>query len=100
LTVGLLYYMLHSNKQDRNTEKEPTMLNTCKTIYAEDIEVDDELDLDGDEYGDNEYAIFNFAKVATKLDTYKHGEPWIILGTSQGSFEMPAGHTVKVKVQE
>lgn len=74
------------------------MIFTVKPVYVEDIEDGDELDLDGDEYGDNEYAMFGYAKVENKLDFYRDGDPWVVVSTSQGSFEMPAGHQVKVKV--
>ena len=76
------------------------MLFTCKTIFAEDLEVGDEIDADGDEYCDNEFAIFNYAKVLMRTDIYRHGEPWLLLRTNQGAFEVPGSHEIKVKVQE
>jgi len=77
-------------------------INICKDVLAEDIEPDFELDLDGDEYGDNEFAIFGYAVVLRRTEWYdaNTGEPWVTLYTSQGDFEMPAGHAVKVKVEE
>lgn len=74
------------------------MIDTCSTRYAEDIEIGDELDLDGDEYGDNENAVFGYATVSVRTDFYSSKEPWVRLVTSQGIFDMPAGHTVRVKV--
>lgn len=76
------------------------MIDTCKDKYAEDIEVGDELDLDGDEYGDNERAIYSYAVVLQRSDSYENKEPYVKLVTSQGEFTMPAGHFVKVKVNE
>lgn len=76
------------------------MIGTCKDHYAEDIEVGNELDLDGDEYGDNEDAIYGYAVVENRKDVYVSGDPWVILTTSQGVFHMPAGHLVKVKIVE
>lgn len=76
------------------------MIDTCKHVYAEDVEVGDELDLDGDEYGDNELAMFSFAKVDNKQDVYRNGDPWVVITTPQGRFEAPAGHRMKVKIAE
>jgi hypothetical protein len=76
------------------------MIDVCKDRYAEDIEVNDELDLDGDEYGDNEFAIFYYAVVTDRKDFYQNKESWITLTTSQGVFTMPGGHIVKVKVHD
>ncbi len=72
-------------------------VDTCKERYAEDIEIGDELDLDGDEYGDNESAIYGYALVMHRKDFYSAGDPWVVLNTSQGVFEFPAGHVLKVK---
>ena len=76
------------------------MIFMCKDIYAEDVEVGDELDFDGDEYCDNEFAIFGYAKVMDKGEFYQDKEPWVKLRTGQGTFEIPAGHMVRVKIQE
>lgn len=73
------------------------MIFTVKNVYVEELEVGNELDLDGDEYGDNEFAIFNYAKVLDLDDVYIDGDPWVYVRTSQGSFQMPSGHKVKVK---
>jgi hypothetical protein len=76
------------------------MVDSIKRRYAEDIEVGDELDLDGDEYGDNEDAIFGYAVVNCRTDSYVGRDPWVELETSQGIFRTPAGHKLKVKVPE
>jgi hypothetical protein len=76
------------------------MIDTTKYRYAEDLHVGDELDLDGDEYGDNENAIFGYAKVLRLKDSYTKGEPCILLVTTQGIFTVPAGHRMKVRVSE
>jgi hypothetical protein len=76
------------------------MISTCRDKYAEDIEVGDQLDLDGDEYADNEQAIYCYAGVLQRTDFYENKEPYVKLTTSQGEFTMPAGHVVKVKVDE
>lgn len=76
------------------------MIDVCKERYAEDIEIGDELDLDGDEYGDNENAMFGYALVNQRTDLYQDGEPWVQLTTSQGMIQMPAGHMVKVKIND
>jgi hypothetical protein len=74
------------------------MIDTCKPRYAEDINPQDELDLDGDEYCDNEKAIYSYATVLSRLDYYSQGEAWISFTTSQGVFEVPGSHKLKVKV--
>jgi hypothetical protein len=76
------------------------MIDVCKERYVEDVDINDELDLDGDEYGDNDRAIFGYALVLQRNDIYEDGEPWVTLITSQGMFRMPAGHQVKVKIEE
>ncbi len=78
------------------------MVDTTKETYAEDIEAGDELDFDNDEYADNEQAMFSFALVLAKHEWYDPGtkDPWVSLETSQGVFDMPAGHLVKLKVTE
>lgn len=76
------------------------MIDTTKERYAEDIEVGDELDLDGDEYGDNENAMFGYAEVHRRKDSYIGGDPCVLLITSQGTFTVPAGHLMKVKVPD
>jgi hypothetical protein len=76
------------------------MIATCKERYAEDVQVGDALDLDGDEYGDNENAVFDYAVVTDMQDFYKNREPWITFVTSQITFSAPAGHLVKVRVTE
>lgn len=74
----------------------------CKNTWAEDIEIGDELNLDGDEYGDNEQAIFGYAVVERKTEWWdgSTGFPWITLTTSQGEFEVPSSHVFKVKIEE
>ena len=74
------------------------MIDTTKERYAEDVEDGDELDLDGDEYGDNEKAMFGYAKVLRRKDSYLDGDPCVLLTTSQGTFTVPAGHLMKVRV--
>jgi hypothetical protein len=76
-------------------------IDTTKTILAEDVEAGFELDLDGDEYGDNELAVYGYATVERRSDWWdgQSGEPMVTLYTTQGEFEMPAGHTVKIRVQ-
>lgn len=77
------------------------MIDLVKEISAREIEVDDELDLDGDEYGDNEKAINGYALVLAYAEWYDDdNDPWVTIETTQGSFDMPAGHLVKVKVIE
>lgn len=76
------------------------MIDTTKSRYAEDVEVGDELDLDGDEYGDNEKAVYGYALVHRRKDSYISGEPCVLLITSQGTFTVPAGHKMKVKVAD
>lgn len=75
------------------------MIDTTKKRYAEDLDIGDELDLDGDEYGDNENATFGYAQLLRRKDSYIDGEPCVLLITSQGTFTVPAGHQMKVKVQ-
>ncbi len=76
------------------------MVDLCKSRYAEDVEVGDELDLDGDEYGDNEFAAIQYASVLSYNHIYKQNDPWVLINTSQGEFLFPAGHMLKVKVIE
>lgn len=77
-------------------------IDTVRRIVAEDVEEDDELDLYGDEYGDNENAIYNYALVTKVTPCWdgQSGEPLITLTTSQGVFDFPAGHYLKVKVND
>jgi hypothetical protein len=74
------------------------MIDTCRPRYAEDVNVQDKLDLDGDEYCDNDKAIYDYATVINRTDYYSQGKSWVSLITSQGVFEVPAGHKLKVKV--
>ncbi len=74
------------------------MIDTVVSVMAEYVEIGNELDLDGDEYCDNEYAIYEYAKVLDIHDWYRYGDPWITLTTSQGKFDIPAGHTFKVRM--
>lgn len=77
-------------------------VDTCKRIYAEDIEVGDQLDFSMDEYGYNDAAEAAYASVERKTDWWagETGEPWVTLYTDQGRFDMPADHHVMRKVQE
>jgi hypothetical protein len=77
-------------------------IDTCRKILAEDIEVDDELDLDGDEYGDNADAVTSYAvvdRIRDKSDAV-NSDPWLTFYTSQGTFDCPAGHYLRVKVED
>jgi hypothetical protein len=75
------------------------VVDLCKDRFAEYIEPGDELDFDDDEYADNENASYSFAVVSSVRQWYDAAkDPWITLVTSQGSFDMPAGHYVKIKV--
>lgn len=76
-------------------------IDLCKDLVAEDIDIDDEIDLDEDEYGDNPQAMSKFALVLQRKDWYdSENYPWVTLRTDQGSFDFPAGHLIKVKVIE
>lgn len=77
-------------------------VDMCKTIYAEDIEPGDQLDLSMDELCYSASAEAEYAEVERKTDWWngESGEPWCTLYTSQGRFEVPADHRVKRKVQE
>jgi hypothetical protein len=76
-------------------------IDLVREIRATEVEVEDELDLDGDEYGDNEFAIFGYAKVEKRTEWYDDdGYPWVNFQTSQGGFDSPAGHLLKLKVTE
>lgn len=76
-------------------------IDTVKRVMAEDIEEDDEIDLDGDEYGDNEDAAYNYATVSRITHCWDGvtGDPLVTLHTSQGTFDFPAGHYLKVKIE-
>lgn len=76
------------------------MINLTRKSVAEEVQVDDEVDFDGDEYGDNEKAAAAYAVVENVSEWYSDGYPWITLHTDQGSVDMPAGHIVRVKVVE
>lgn len=77
------------------------MIDLVKEIAAREVEVDDELDLDGDEYGDNEKAASDYASVLKYAEWYDDDNyPWVTVATTQGNFDMPAGHLVRVKVIE
>lgn len=77
-------------------------IDLCREVFADVIDDGDELDFEDDEYADNENAMYGFAKVEHKTEWYdgETGHPWVTLYTSQGRFEMPAGHLVKLKVVE
>lgn len=76
-------------------------IDTTRNVRAIRIEVGDQLDLDGDEYGDNEMAIFTFAEVSEVTDYRdEDGDLWVTLNTSQGEYNFPAGHWIKRKVME
>lgn len=74
------------------------MISTSRDRYVEDLRIGDEVDLDGDEYGDNDNAIYNYAIITDLEDIYSDRQPWVRVSTSQGEFEMPAGHIIRVKV--
>jgi hypothetical protein len=74
-------------------------IDTVRIVFAEFIEPDDELDLDGDEYGDNPQAQENYATVEKVRDTYEDHEPYVLVVTDQGTFNFPASHQLRVKVQ-
>lgn len=76
------------------------MISTVKSVIAEDLEIFSELNLDGDEYADNERALYGYALLLEIREWYSEGAPWVTLKTTQGSFDMPAGHAVKVKVDD
>lgn len=76
-------------------------VDVVKEIHAVQIEEGDELDFDGDEYGDNEQAIFGYALVTRRVEWYDEDHDlWITVVTSQGEFDMPAGHFVKLRIVE
>ena len=76
-------------------------IDLCREVVADEIEVDDEIDLDGDEYGDNSLAMSAFAVVKHRVEWYDADNyPWVTFRTTQGEFDMPAGHLVKLKVVE
>jgi hypothetical protein len=78
------------------------MIDLTKTAYAEDIEPDDELDFSQDELCYTDAADQNYATVERKTDWWdgSTGEPWCTLHTNQGSFDVPADHRVRMRVQE
>jgi hypothetical protein len=76
------------------------MITLTRKVVAENIQEGDEVDLDGDEYGDNEKAPSAYALVDSVTEWYADGYPWVTLHTDQGSYEMPAGHIVRLKVVE
>lgn len=76
-------------------------IDLVKEVYAAEIEIDDELDLDGDEYGDNEQAMFAYAVVQKRTSWFdEDGYLWITFETSQGNFDVPENHLLKLKVIE
>lgn len=77
-------------------------VDLVKTIYAEDVNVGDELDFAEDEYCWNDLADSAYATISRRTEWYNGhtGEPWVTLITSQGDFEMPAAHQVKKRVIE
>lgn len=69
-----------------------------RKVMAAHIEPDDELDLDGDDYGDNELAQSSYARVFSFEDAIDDdGDLIVILTTSQINFSCPANHYLKVK---
>jgi hypothetical protein len=76
-------------------------IDTTRNVRAIRIEVGDELDLADDEYGDNEMAIFMFATVE-EISEYRDEDSdlWLKIDTTQGTYDFPAGHWIKVKVME
>lgn len=78
------------------------MIDLTTTIYAEDVEPGAELDFSQDELCYNDDADEQYATVNRKTDWWDavNGEPWCTLFTTQGDFEVPADHRVRIKVQE
>lgn len=76
-------------------------IDLCKEVYPSQIEQGDELDFDGDEYCDNESAVYDFAKVFDVRESVdSDGDLVVTLSTSQGTYDVPGNHLVKLKIQE
>lgn len=76
-------------------------IDLCRDVAADEIDEGDLLDLEDNEYGDNPKAMYGFALVERKREWYDEDNfPWVTLYTDQGTFDMPAGHLVKLKVDE
>lgn len=76
-----------------------SMISTTRQISVIDVEVDDELDLVDDEYGDNDLAMSEYARVL-EINEVEDDEsyPEVVIITTQGSFACPLNHFVKIKV--
>jgi hypothetical protein len=77
-------------------------VDLCKDSFAEWIEPGDKLDFAQDEWCYNDDADAAYATVIRKTDWWhgETGDPWITFYTDQGVFDVPADHTVKLKVEE
>jgi hypothetical protein len=76
-------------------------IDTCRKVYADMLEPDDEIDLADDEYGDNEQAVYSFATVIdTEIWVDSDGDYVVTVVTDQISFTCPREHKVKQKVNE
>ena len=74
-------------------------IDTTKPVRAVSLEEGDEIDLADDEYGDNDDAIFYFA-VVNEVSEFRDadGYLWVKANTSQGEYDFPASHILKLKV--
>lgn len=74
-------------------------VDTVRPKAAEYVEIDDEIDLDGDAYGDNPQASQDYALVEDIEEGWDDDDnPVIVLYTSQGVFSCPSWHKLRVKV--
>ncbi len=74
-------------------------IDICREIHADEIEVGDEVDFEDNEYAETAESIYGFATVNSVVEWYDdESYPWVTLHTSQGSFDMPAGTLVKLRV--
>jgi hypothetical protein len=76
-------------------------IDICREVFVREVEIDDEIDLEDDEYGDNEQAVYGFAKVMDAVDWRNdEGDLMVTLKTTQGTYDFPVGHLIKLKVEE